>query len=197
MEIIEDWLDRRYLISDIEDHLPHSGSGQQNSAEPVREPDQQSDFPPADIDLILPQCAWMRHCRDDASSLPENAPNSCPPDVQYLYAWKVARHCNGEAYCMEAKVNDDPAKPFTDIDGNPYECTLYDWRSSPPINLGPFDLNAAEISSCGAPTWSRPRNLRPTTTSCSTTVPSTSARTSRSNRHAGDDIRLDLWTATS
>jgi hypothetical protein len=76
-----------------------------------------------------------------------NAPNACPPEVQYLYAWKVARHCNVEAYCMEAKVNDDPARPFTDIQGNPYECTLYDWRSSPgnPIPLGPFDLDRAEM----------------------------------------------------
>ena len=74
-----------------------------------------------------------------------NDPNACPADVQYLYAWKVARHCNGEAYCMEAKVNDDPAKPFTDIEGNPYACTLYDWRSYPPSPLGSFDLDRAEM----------------------------------------------------
>jgi hypothetical protein len=71
------------------------------------------------------------------------------PDAQYLYAWKVARHCNPEdmPYCMEVKVNGEPGKPFVDIDGIPYACTLYDWHSSPghPIPLGPFVLDEAEM----------------------------------------------------
>src|SRR5262249_28950563 len=30
-----------------------------------------SEFPPGRIDQIVTGCAWMRHCRDDAKTLPE------------------------------------------------------------------------------------------------------------------------------
>jgi len=43
--------------------------------------------------------------------------NECDPDVQYLYAWKVARHCDGEAFCMEV-----PQPEFEDIGGGTYKC---------------------------------------------------------------------------
>ena len=68
-------------------------------------------------------------------------PNKCGQDVQYLYAWKVARRCNGEPYCME--VRDE----FTDIDGNAYTCNLYDYYTNPgiPTLLGPFDMNNADL----------------------------------------------------
>jgi hypothetical protein len=68
-------------------------------------------------------------------------PSKCPDDVQYLYAWKVARHCNGEDFCMELKAE------FVDIDGQPYECNLYDWynfEEGQPV-IGPFDLDAGDI----------------------------------------------------
>jgi hypothetical protein len=48
-----------------------------------------------------------------------NNVNECDPDVQYLYAWKVARDCGGEAYCMEVKQPE-----FKDMDGNEYYCDL-------------------------------------------------------------------------
>jgi hypothetical protein len=68
-------------------------------------------------------------------------PNKCGSDVQYLYAWKVARHCNGEAYCMEVK------DVFQDIDGNSYTCNLYDFYANPenPPLLGTFDMNNADL----------------------------------------------------
>ncbi len=68
-------------------------------------------------------------------------PSKCPGDVQYLYAWKVARHCNGEDFCMELNAE------FFDMDGRPYECNLYDWWLNPaqPIFLGPLDLDATDI----------------------------------------------------
>ena len=71
-------------------------------------------------------------CPDDASK--------CPADVQYLYAWKVARQCNGEPYCMPLKDE------FVSMDGQPYECYLYDWYKDPTNPIGPFDLNAADIN---------------------------------------------------
>jgi hypothetical protein len=72
------------------------------------------------------------------------------PDAQYLYAYKVARDCKGEPYCMEVKVNSDPATPFSDINGNAYACPGFDldtaqmfflWRSymEPATNVGPDD----------------------------------------------------------
>ena len=61
--------------------------------------------------------------------------------MQYLYAWKVARHCNGEAFCLELKTE------FSDLNGQPYQCNLYDYYTDPenPIPLGPFDLNNADL----------------------------------------------------
>jgi hypothetical protein len=69
-------------------------------------------------------------------------PSDCPADVQYLYAWKVARHCNGEDFCMELTAE------FVDMNGQPYQCNLYDWYAEPsdPPLLGPFDLDAADMS---------------------------------------------------
>jgi hypothetical protein len=73
--------------------------------------------------------------------------SQCPAGVEYLYAWKVARDCGDEPYCMDVKVNDDPSKPFNGIDDVPYACSLWDVYSTPgnPINLGPFDLDKAEL----------------------------------------------------
>jgi hypothetical protein len=72
---------------------------------------------------------------------PDN-PSQCPDDVQYLYAWKVARHCNGEDFCMELKTM------FVDMNGQPYECNLYDWynfEEGQPL-IGPFDLDVADMN---------------------------------------------------
>ena len=73
-------------------------------------------------------------CPDDASK--------CPADVEYLYAWKVARHCNGEPYCMEVKTE------FVDMNGQAYQCNLYDWYADPfnPPLIGSFDLDAADMN---------------------------------------------------
>jgi hypothetical protein len=69
-------------------------------------------------------------------------PGQCPPDVQYLYAWKVARQCNGEEFCLELKTE------FSDLNGQPYQCNLYDWynfKDGQPL-IGPFDLDEADIN---------------------------------------------------
>jgi hypothetical protein len=74
-------------------------------------------------------------------------PSQCPDGVKYLYAWKVARECGDEPFCMEVKVNDDPTKPFTGIDGVPFACGLWDVYTTPgdPIYLAPFDLDKSEM----------------------------------------------------
>jgi hypothetical protein len=68
-------------------------------------------------------------------------PNQCDADVQYLYAWKVARDCHGEAYCMDVK------NVFEDLDGTPFACDLYDWYANPkePPRIGPFDINNEDM----------------------------------------------------
>jgi len=69
-------------------------------------------------------------------------PAMCPADVQYLYAWKVARHCNGEEFCMELITE------FVDSEGQPYECNLYDWynfKKGQPL-IGEFDLDAVDMN---------------------------------------------------
>lgn len=72
----------------------------------------------------------------------QNDPSQCPADVKYLYAWKVARHCNGEDFCMELKAE------FVNMDGQTYECNLYDWynfEEGQPL-IGPFDPDNAEMN---------------------------------------------------
>jgi hypothetical protein len=70
-------------------------------------------------------------------------PSKCPPDVQYLYAWKVARQCKAEdmPYCMQVKDE------FVGIDNQSYQCNLYDWYANPenPPLIGPFDINNADM----------------------------------------------------
>jgi len=69
-------------------------------------------------------------------------PSTCPEDVRYLYAWKVARHCNGEDFCLELKTE------FSDLNDQPYQCNLYDWynfKEGQPL-IGPFDLDKADIN---------------------------------------------------
>ena len=71
-----------------------------------------------------------------------NDPSTCPADVQYLYAWKVARHCNGEEFCLELRTE------FSDLNGQPYVCNLYDWynfEDGQPL-IGPLDLDKADIN---------------------------------------------------
>lgn len=72
-------------------------------------------------------------CPDDASK--------CPDDVQYLYAWKVARHCNGEAFCLELRAE------FVDMDDQPYVCDLYDWYNfdDGQPRTGQLDLDTADV----------------------------------------------------
>ena len=71
-------------------------------------------------------------------------PSACPPDVQYLYAWKVARHCEAEdmPYCVEVQAE------FVSMDGESYQCNLYDWYQNPldPTLIGPFDLDTMEMN---------------------------------------------------
>ena len=50
------------------------------------------------------------------------------PDIDKLFAMKLARHCNNEAFCFEIKQPD-----FVDINDQPYTCTP------------PLDLNTAEM----------------------------------------------------
>lgn len=58
----------RYSLDEIEAILPDEE--QLGWVEPPRRSDE-SDFPPAYLERILPQCAWLRHTVDDAATLRE------------------------------------------------------------------------------------------------------------------------------
>jgi hypothetical protein len=58
------------------------------------------------------------------------------PDAQYLYAWKVARHCNeGEPFCMEIA---DPVE-FERPDGSTYTCKYVDPEMFPGVEIKNFN----------------------------------------------------------
>jgi hypothetical protein len=71
-------------------------------------------------------------CPDDSGN--------CPDDVQYLYAWKVARDCKGEEFCLELKTE------FYDLNGAPYTCYLYNWWVDREKPIGVLDLDKADIN---------------------------------------------------
>jgi len=63
------------------------------------------------------------------------------PDAKYLYAIKVARHCDeaDKPFCMEVKQPD-----FIDKDGNPYACELGDFLDRDE-NVHEWNLNEHEM----------------------------------------------------
>jgi P4 family phage/plasmid primase-like protien len=64
--VTAEYFDRAYSIDDIAEIL----CGLDDPGEPA--PSQPPpDLPPAKLPPILEGCAWMRHCRDDAATLPE------------------------------------------------------------------------------------------------------------------------------
>ena len=61
----------RYLLDELKQALStidFKPLPPQKTTAPVPE---KKDFPPADIEPIVEGCAWMRHCQDDAETLPE------------------------------------------------------------------------------------------------------------------------------
>jgi hypothetical protein len=66
---------------------------------------------------------------------------NCDPNWQDFYAWKVARDCQGEEFCMT--VNDQ----FVDINGESYTCNRYDWYANPsnPPLLGPLVMDESDL----------------------------------------------------
>jgi putative DNA primase/helicase len=64
--VTAEYIDHTYCLSDIEELV--QGVDDPGSPELKK---QIRDLPPASMQLILDGCAWMRHCLDDASSLPE------------------------------------------------------------------------------------------------------------------------------
>ena len=63
-----------------------------------------SNFNVYGADLLIGVAA--EHSRDLWGSAQDYIPGD--PNVSYLYAWKVARHCNGEAHCIEVPIGDCP-----------------------------------------------------------------------------------------
>jgi putative DNA primase/helicase len=64
--ITAEYFDHRYLLDDLEEAV--SGIDDPNAPNLTKPA---CDLPPAKLPPILNGCAWMRHCRDDASTLPE------------------------------------------------------------------------------------------------------------------------------
>ena len=64
VRVIDSYPERRYNPSDFDDFIVRVPQEHQSSAS-------SGDFPTAQIDPILDGCGWLRHCRDDAATLPE------------------------------------------------------------------------------------------------------------------------------
>src|SRR4051794_8267495 len=62
-----------YDPSDFEPHLAAGAplASTSGGPKPSAAAKPSGDFPPAHIELIENGCAWLRHCRDDAGTLPE------------------------------------------------------------------------------------------------------------------------------
>lgn len=77
VRVLEAHPDRRYNPSDFEPYLVGTtpavfvGSGNKSRSDPIPESSADSDSPPARIEPILARCPWVKHCVDDAATLPE------------------------------------------------------------------------------------------------------------------------------
>lgn len=67
VKVIEYHPERRYDPTEFEDILPDEDELGWTDTTPADD----SDFDPAPLEPIMAGCSWMRHCRDDAASLPE------------------------------------------------------------------------------------------------------------------------------
>ena len=77
--------DSRYNPDEIEQYLPC----EYNSAAHFEDKQYSSSYPLADITRIFDGCSWLRHCRDDAKTLPE---------PEWYYMLSVVSRCeNGQA----------------------------------------------------------------------------------------------------
>jgi len=69
--ILEQNLERRYNRSEFEPHLAEACQNEPERDQPDHTEEQFKNSKPADVEPILEDCGWLRHCRDDASTLPE------------------------------------------------------------------------------------------------------------------------------
>jgi putative DNA primase/helicase len=65
--VTAEYFDRAYSLDDIQELV----NGVDDDPEPPTRKEPRPKLPPAKLLPILDGCAWMRHCRDDASTLPE------------------------------------------------------------------------------------------------------------------------------
>ena len=91
VKAIENHADRRYSPSDFEGYFPADvDTGTAHN-------EQFSDYPPADLGKIVAGCAWLRHCRDDAATLPE---------PEWYASFSILVHCkDGEKLAHEWSRN--------------------------------------------------------------------------------------------
>lgn len=77
VRVLEAHPDRRYNPSDFEPYLADTtpgvfvGSGNKSPSEKIPESSADNDFLPARVEPILARCPWLKHCVDDATTLPE------------------------------------------------------------------------------------------------------------------------------
>jgi len=86
---------RRYIISELEKAISEleAKAPARGHREETREESQGDDQPAPDAEVILQRCAFLRHCRDDAATLPE-------PEW-YAMITNLARCENGREICHE------------------------------------------------------------------------------------------------
>jgi len=77
VRVLEAHPDRRYNPSDFEPYLVDTtpavfaGEGSKTRSEKLPESSADYDFLPARVEPILARCPWLKHCVDDATTLPE------------------------------------------------------------------------------------------------------------------------------
>jgi len=91
-------LKARYDLADFEAAMPNADTTPATTVRTAstpssRTPLPQAQYPPANLELIVPRCAWLKHTHDDAATLPE---------PQWVAMISIVAHCgDGERHVHE------------------------------------------------------------------------------------------------
>jgi len=148
-----------YNQSDLEEIL----EGIEDPGPPQPRLDAQESLPPARLSMILEGCSWMRHCRDDAATLPEpewyrmlTVVARCEDAERWAHELSkpYPRYSRRETATKLRQASSDKVAPVTcayvqsDLGGDKHcaEC-LFRGNVNSPIAIGRIELDGAGPSS--------------------------------------------------
>jgi len=160
--VTAEYFERAYSFSDFEEVL----EGVEDPGPSAPRSELQADLPPAKLAPIFGGCPWMRHCRDDAASLPEpewyrmlTVVARCEDAQQWAHdlSQPYPRYSKRETAAKLRQASSEKIAPVTcayvqsDLDGERFcaEC-LFRGNVNSPIAIGRLEISD-ESPPCAEP----------------------------------------------